>query len=121
MKLWDTMQVVIADLNAVRSAGAIEYIDSGELFQRVSNGEKVFVEGAEGISPGFSVEYQENEDMLIKEDPKTFVEHITVDHFKKKSSDVYRLTESTSKFYSIQDDVKDIVLKELIQKDEQKM
>ena len=58
----------------------------------MSNGEKVFVEGVNGSIPGFSIAYQENDDMFIKED--MYVEHISVTDFKKKLDDIYRSTES---------------------------
>ena len=40
------------DQYAIRTAGEIKYVDSSELFQKVSDGEKVFVEGVEGSIPG---------------------------------------------------------------------
>ncbi len=40
---------------AVKSAGEIKYVDSSELFQKVSNGERVFVEGKSESTPGFSI------------------------------------------------------------------
>ena len=43
------------DRYAVRSAGEITYMDSSELFQKVSDGEKVFVERVQGSIPGFSI------------------------------------------------------------------
>jgi hypothetical protein len=33
------------DQYVLKSAGEISYVDSSELFQKVSNGEKIFVEG----------------------------------------------------------------------------
>ena len=64
------------DQYALKSGGEIIYVDSSELFQKVSNGEKVFVEGVKGSIPGFSITYQENDDMFIKED--MYVENISV-------------------------------------------
>jgi hypothetical protein len=52
---------------AVKSAGEIMYIDSSELFQKVSDGEKVFVEGIQGLSPGFSISFQDQDDRFIME------------------------------------------------------
>ena len=45
------------DQYALKSAVEIPYVDSSVLFQKVSNGDKVFVEGVEGSSPGFSIAY----------------------------------------------------------------
>jgi hypothetical protein len=56
------------DQYAVKSAGEIMYVDSSELFQKVSDGEKVFVEGVQGSIPGFSISFQDQEDMFIKKD-----------------------------------------------------
>ncbi len=100
------------DQYALKSAGEIIYVDSGELFQKVSNGEKVFVEGIKGSTPGFSIAYQENDDMFIKEN--MFVEHISVAEFKKKLDEIYRSTESSSQYNAIHDNIKDIILNDLI-------
>ena len=81
------------DQYVLRSAGETSYVDSSELFQKLSNGEKVFVEGVKDSIPGFSIIFQDNEDMFIKEDNAMFVEHITVDEFKKKLDTIYRSTE----------------------------
>jgi hypothetical protein len=109
------------DQYAIQSAGEIKYVDSSELFQKVSDGEKVFVEGVKDSFPGFSISYQENEDMFIKEGSNMFVEHITVEDFRKKLDNIYQSTESPTKFYSIQDSIKEIILNELIQEDEERM
>ncbi len=42
------MKLRSQDQYAVKSAGEIMYSDSSELFQKVSRGEKVFVEGVKG-------------------------------------------------------------------------
>jgi hypothetical protein len=55
------------DHYALQSAGEIKYVDSSELFQKVANGEKICVEGVDDSIPGFSITYQENDDMFIKE------------------------------------------------------
>ena len=106
------------DQYALKSGGEIIYVDSGELFQKVSNGEKVFVEGVKGSIPGFSITYQENDDMFIKED--MYVEHISVTDFKKKLDDIYRSTESPSQYNTIHDNIKDIILNDLIREDEER-
>jgi hypothetical protein len=54
------------DQYAVKSGGEIKYVDSSELFQTVSNGERVFVEGITGSIPGFSIFFQDQEDVFIK-------------------------------------------------------
>jgi hypothetical protein len=109
------------DQYVLKSAGEISYVDSSELFQKVSNGEKIFVEGVKDSIPGFSITFQDNEDMFIKEDNAMYVQHITVDEFKKKLDSIYRSTESPSQFYSIHDNIKDIILKDLIREDEERM
>ena len=108
------------DQYAIKSAGEIMYVDSSELFQKVSDGEKVFVEGVQGSIPGFSISFQDQEDMFIKKDGNMFVEHITVDEFKQKLDDIYRTTESPTQFYSIHDNIKEIIMKDLIQEDEER-
>ena len=50
-------------------------MDSSELFQKVSDGEKVFVEGVQGSIPGFFISFQDEEDMFIKKDGNKIVEH----------------------------------------------
>ena len=75
------------DQYALKSKGEIKYVDSSELFQKVSNGEKVFVEGVEGSIPGLSISYQVNDDMFITED--IFVENISVTEFKNKLDEIY--------------------------------
>ena len=108
------------DQYAVKSAGEIMYVDSSELFQKVSDGEKVFVEGVQGSIPGFSISFQDQEDMFIKKDGNMFVEHITVDEFKQKLDEIYRTTESPTQFYSIHDNIKEIIMKDLIKEDEER-
>jgi hypothetical protein len=108
------------DQYALKTAGEITYVDSSELFQKVSNGEKVFVEGVKGSIPGFSITYQENDDMFIKEDMDMFVEHITVEDFKKKLDSIYRSTESPSQYNTIHDNIKEIILNDLIREDEER-
>jgi hypothetical protein len=83
----------------------------------VSNGEKVFVEGVKGSIPGFSITYQENDDMFIED---MYVEHISVTDFKKKLDDIYRSTESPSQYNTIHDNIKDIILNDLIREDEER-
>ena len=51
------------DRYAVRLAGETRYMDSSELFEKVSDGEKVFVEGVQGSIPGFSISFQDDEDI----------------------------------------------------------
>ena len=108
------------DQYALKTAGEITYVDSSELFQKVSNGEKVFVEGVKGSIPGFSIAYQENDDMFIKEDMDMFVEHITVEDFKKKLDSIYRSTESPSQYNTIHDNIKEIILNNRIREDEER-
>jgi hypothetical protein len=78
------------DQYVLGSAGETSYVDSSELFQNLSNGEKIFVEGVKDFIPGFSITFQDNEDMFIKEDDAMYVEHITVEEFKKKLDTMYR-------------------------------
>jgi hypothetical protein len=85
------------------------------------DGEKIFVEGGKDSIPGFSITFQNNEDLFIKEDNAMYVQHITVDEFKNNLDSIYRSTESQSQFYSIHDNIKDIILKDLTQKDEEQM
>jgi hypothetical protein len=61
------------DQYVLKSAGEISYVDSSGLFQEVSNGEKIFVEGVKDSIPGFSITFQDNEDMFIKEDNAVYV------------------------------------------------
>ncbi len=70
----------------MKSAGEITYVASSELFQKVSNRGKVFVEEIKGSIPGFSITCQENDGMCLKED--MFVEHISVTEFKKKIDEI---------------------------------
>ncbi len=104
-----------------RSAGETSYVDSNQLFQKLSKGEKIFVEGVKDPIPEFSITYQDNEDMFIKEDSAMFVEHIAVDEFKKKIDTIFRSTELPSQFYSVHDNIRDIILKDLIREDEERM
>ena len=48
--------------------------------------------------------------MFIKEGSNMFVHHITVDEFKKNLNSIYQSTPSLSKFYSMQDNLKEIIL-----------
>ncbi len=50
-----------------------------------------------------------------------YVQHITVDEFKKKLDSIYRSTYPPSQFYSIHDNIKHIILKDLIREDEKRM
>ncbi len=86
------------DQYAVESAGEIMYIDSSQLFQKVSVGEEVFVEAVQGSTPGFSILFQDQEDMFIKKDGNVYVEHITVNEFKQKLDDIHKTTESPTQF-----------------------
>ncbi len=60
------------------STGKMIYVDSSELFQKVSNGVTVSI-------PRFSIKFQYNEDTFIKEENDLLVEQITVDGFMKKN------------------------------------
>ncbi len=51
----------------------------------VSVGEKNFLEEVKDLTPGFSIAYH---DMIIKEGSSMFVEHFTVEEFKKKFDDI---------------------------------
>ncbi len=86
----------------------------------MSNGEKIFVEGVKDSIPGFSITFQDNEDMFIKEDNTMFVEHITVDEVKKKLDTIYRPTKLPSQFNSVHDTIREIILKDLIREDEER-
>ena len=57
--------------------------------------------------------------MFIKED--MFVEHISVAEFKDKLDEIYRSTESPSQYNAIHDNIKDIILNDLIREDEERM
>jgi hypothetical protein len=50
-----------------------------------------------------------------------YVEHITVDEFKKKLDTIYRSTELPSQFYSVHDNIRDIILNDLIREYEERM
>jgi hypothetical protein len=65
----------------LKSAGETFYVGSSELFNKVSNGEKVFVEEVKDSFPGFSITYQEGDDVSIKDD--MFVEHSIVNNLKQ--------------------------------------
>ncbi len=91
----------------VKSAKEIKYVDSGELFQKVSNREREFVEGVNGSIPGPSIFFQDQEDMFIKKDGNMYVEHVTVEEFKKKLRDLYL---SPSQYSKIQDNIRMIIL-----------
>jgi hypothetical protein len=56
--------------------------------------------------------------MFIKEDNAMYVQHRSVDEFKKKLDSIDGSTESPSQFYLIHDNSKDISLKDLILEDE---
>jgi hypothetical protein len=68
------MLILASSFPRSRLPASVEFInkasmcDSSELFQKLSNGEKVFVEGVKDSIPGFSITFQDNEDMFIKED-----------------------------------------------------
>ena len=109
------------DQYAIKSAGEIKYVDSSELFQRVSDGEKVFVEGVNDSIPGFSIAYQENDDIFIKEGSNMFIEHITVEKYKKKLDHLSQSAASYNRFDSILDNITEIFLHELIREDEERM
>ena len=64
---------------------------------------------------------QENNDMFIEEGSNMFVWHITVDEFKNRLDSIYLSTSSSSKLYSMQDNLKQIILNELIWEDEKRM
>ncbi len=91
------------DQYAVKSAGEIKHVDSGELFQKVSNGERVlnsvFVEGVNGSIPEFSIFFQDQEDVFIKKDGNMYVEHVPVEEFKKKLHDLYFSTDSPQQLW----------------------
>ncbi len=53
--------------------------------------------------------------MLIEEGSNMLVHHITEDGFKKNLDSIYKSTQSPSKFYSMQDNFKEIILNQLIQ------
>ena len=50
-----------------------------------------------------------------------FVEHITVNDLKKKLNEIYSSTESMNQYNEIQDNLKEIILRDLIREDEEKM
>ncbi len=55
--------------------------------------------------------------MFIKEGSDMCVQHISVDEFNNKFHSIYESTQSYSKFYSLQDNLKKIILNDLIQED----
>ena len=59
--------------------------------------------------------------MFIKKDGNMYVEQITVQEFKQKLDDIYRTTESPTQFYSVHDNIKEIIMNDLIREDEEKM
>jgi hypothetical protein len=59
--------------------------------------------------------------MFIREDSAMYFQHMTVDEFKKTLDSIYRSTESPSQFYSIHDNIKVIILKDIIREDEDRM
>ncbi len=89
--------------------------------KRFSKGEKGFVQGIKDSIPGFSITYQENDDVFIREN--MYVEHATVDDLKKKldCDNIHRSTESPNHHNSIQEHLKDIILRDLIKDDGEKM
>ena len=50
-----------------------------------------------------------------------FVEHVIVNDVKKKLNEIYSSTESMSQYNEIQDNLKEIILRDLIREDEEKM
>ena len=78
----------------------------------------MFVEGVEYSIPGLSITFQDNEEMFTKEYYDVYVQHTTVGEFKEKSNCIYLSTESPSQFNSIYDNIKDIILKDLIPEDQ---
>jgi hypothetical protein len=66
----------VQDQYVLRSAGETSYVDFRKLFLKLSNGENIFVEEVKDSISGFSNTFQDNEDMLIKEDNAMYVEHI---------------------------------------------
>jgi hypothetical protein len=58
--------------------------------------------------------------MFIKKDGNMYVEHISVEEFKKKLHDLYLSTELPSQYVTIQEDIKEIILNDLIREDEEK-
>jgi hypothetical protein len=83
----------------------------------LSNGEKIFVEGVKDSIPGVSITFQDNEDKFMKEDNAMYVEHITVDELKKELDTIYRSTELPSQFYSVYDNIGDIITKDHVRED----
>ena len=57
----------------------------------------------------------------MKKDGNMFVQHITVQEFKQKLDDIYRTTESPTQFCSIHDNMKGIIMNDLIREDEEIM
>jgi hypothetical protein len=53
------------DQYVLRSAGEPGYVHYSKLFQKLLNGEKIFVERVEDSIPGFSISFQDNEDKFI--------------------------------------------------------
>ncbi len=44
----------------------------------------MFAEGVTECDPGFSIVIQDNENMFIKEENATYLQHITIDEVEKK-------------------------------------
>jgi hypothetical protein len=55
------------------------------------------------------------------EDRNMYLKHITVDEFKQTLGDIYKTAESRTQFYSMHDNIKEIIIKDLIQEDEERM
>ncbi len=49
------------------------------------------------------------------------IEHITFEDFKKKLDNIYQSTASPNNFYLMEDNLKEIILIELILEDEERM
>ena len=51
----------------MQSAEEITFVDSDDLFDKVSNNDIVFVNGIEGVIPSMSISYGENVDIFVRE------------------------------------------------------
>ena len=108
-----------SDRYILRSAGDIKYVDSSELFNIVSRGDEVFVEGVKGSIPGFTISYGEDEDVFIKEGSNIYVNQITVADLKNKLQRIFLSTDSFDHFAQFQEGLTKVVYNDLLQADDE--
>ena len=77
------------------------------------------MEGVNDSIPGFTISYQEGDDVFIKED--ILVEQITVADLKKKMTQIYNTTESMDRFIKYHEGLKEIIMEDLLRQDNERM